>query len=103
MLKDKFLPIGTVVLLKDGTKRVMITSYLIFSRGSRDKKLFDYGACVFPEGIMDSSNTLGFNHDQIKEVIHMGLEDAEEKKFVESLNAIADDFRKKFDEEIANH
>ena len=29
--KDKYLPVGTVVLLKGGNKRVMITSYLIFS------------------------------------------------------------------------
>lgn len=102
-MKDKFLPIGTVVLLENGTKRVMITGYLIYSRSSEKKKLFDYGGCVFPEGIIDSSNTLGFNHDQIKEVIYMGLEDEEEKKFVDSLDAISGDFRKKFDEEIANH
>ena len=102
-MKDKFLPIGTVVLLENGTKRVMITSYLIYSRESDKKKLFDYGGCVFPEGIMDSSNTLGFNRDQIKEVIHMGLEDDEEKKFVDTLLTVADDFRRKFDEELANN
>ena len=102
-MKDKFLPIGTVVLLENGTKRVMITGYLIYSRSSEKKKLFDYGGCVFPEGVIDSNNNLGFNHDQIKEIIHMGLENEEETDFINSLNAIADDFRKKFDEEIANN
>ena len=31
--EEKFLPIGTVVLLKDGIKEVMITSYCIIPTG----------------------------------------------------------------------
>ena len=32
-IEEKFLPIGTVVLLKEGTKEVMITSYCIIPNG----------------------------------------------------------------------
>ena len=31
-MKEKFLPIGTVVLLKNGTKKIMITGYLPVSK-----------------------------------------------------------------------
>ena len=38
---EKYLPIGTVVLLKEGKKRVMITGFCI--KPEEDKnKMFDY-------------------------------------------------------------
>ena len=36
MKEERFLPIGTIVILKNGTRKVMITSYLIIS-GGKDK------------------------------------------------------------------
>jgi len=79
--KEKYLPVGTVVLLKGGNKKVMITSYLIFSTGDeKDKKMYDYGACRYPEGLIDSSAGIGFNHEDIEKIIHLGLEDDEEYK-----------------------
>ncbi len=102
-MNDKFLPIGTVVMLKGGTKRVMITGYMIFSKSSAEKKLFDYGGCVFPEGMIDSSNTIGFNRNQIDQIIHRGLEDEEQKEFIKLVDESADEFRAKFEKEIANN
>lgn len=96
-MKDRFLPIGTVVLLKDGKKNVMITSYLIFAKGeSKEKKLFDYGGCTFPEGIIESNYAVGFNHDQIEKVVHMGLENNDQKKLSDTLNTNYDEIKKKF-------
>lgn len=103
-MKDKYLPIGTVVLLKEGTKKVMITSYLIFSSGTKkeDKKMFDYGGCPFPEGIIESDYAVGFNHDQIEKVVHLGLIDNDQIQFNSLLNQTTDEIRKKFEEEIVN-
>lgn len=100
-INEKFLPIGTVVLLKNNPKKLMISSYLIFSTGenSESNKMFDYGACPFPEGIIDSQYAVGFNHDDILEVVHLGLEDDDQRKLNEILNKSADDVRKKFIEE----
>ena len=71
-MKEKFLPIGTVVLLKGGKKRVMITSYLVFAnKDDEKKKMFDYGGCTFPEGIIDSNHTVGFNHEDIEKVFYV--------------------------------
>ena len=72
-MKERFLPIGTVVLLKGGKKEIMITSYCIFPNNVQikngqeikpEKKIFEYGACIYPEGILDSNTICAFNHDQ---------------------------------------
>ncbi len=76
---EKYLPIGTIVLLKNGTKRIMITGFCCFDSSS-ENKFYDYNGCLFPEGIMDSSRNLLFNHDQIDKIIHLGLIDDEEEK-----------------------
>lgn len=83
---EKFLPIGTVVMLKGGTKRVMITGYLVTPADDKDK-LFDYCGCLFPEGVVSSDKNLLFNHDQIDKVYHLGLRDDEEKAFINQLIA----------------
>lgn len=98
-MKDRFLPIGTIVTLKGGTKNVMITSYLIFSKGkSSEKKLFDYGGCPFPEGIIESDYAVGFDHDKIEKIVHMGLENADQKKFSDTLNKTYNEARKAFED-----
>lgn len=80
--RDKFLPIGTVVMLENGTKRVMITGFCVRKQEkSDDKDVWDYCGCMYPEGIIKSNQTCVFNHDQIKEIYHFGLEDDEEKIF----------------------
>ncbi len=101
-MNSKYLPIGTVVLLKNGNKKVMITSYLVFSTGnnSEEKKMYDYGSCTFPEGIIDSNYAVGFNHDDIEKIIHLGLIDDDQKQFNELLNQTTEDIHKKFEEEL---
>ena len=87
MEKDKekrFLPIGTVVLLKGATKELMITCYCIAPTGeifqngtktmAKDGEIFEYGACKYPEGIIRSEIVYGFNHDQIEKVCHLGYQ-----------------------------
>ena len=69
-IKERFLPIGTVCLLKGGNKKVMIISYLIFSTGNDKKAMYDYGACQFPEGVLDSKTGIGFNHSDIEKVLY---------------------------------
>lgn len=82
---EKFLPIGTVVMLKNGYKRVMITGYKCFF----DKdKIYDYSGCLYPEGIISYKNTLLFNHSQIVQVYHVGLINDSFKEYNSSLKSI---------------
>ena len=79
MNREKYLPIGSVVLLKDAKKRVMITGFAAQSKETGDK-MFDYMACLYPEGIFSLEQNLLFNHDQIDKIYYMGYVDEEWKK-----------------------
>lgn len=85
--KQKYLPVGTVVLLKNGTKRVMINGFCTVDNQEPDK-VYDYAGVLFPEGALSSEQTLLFNHEQIVRIDHMGLEDEEEKDFKGKLNEV---------------
>lgn len=88
---EKFLPIGSVVLLKGGTKKAMITGFC--SVAEEDKtKMYDYTGCVYPEGYLDFNQICLFDHNQIEKIFHYGYEDDEEKEFKQQLNEIASQF-----------
>ncbi len=88
-IDNKFLPIGSVVLLKGGKRELMIISYCIIPNGDAyDKngkvdvkdKMFDYGGCVYPEGMITSDQLFAFNHDQIEKVCFKGYETEKQKE-----------------------
>ena len=83
-INDKYLPIGTVVLLKHAIKRVMIIGFKA-KRNQDDSTVsadneFDYVGCIYPEGMVKNIPTMLFNHEQISKIYHMGLEDEEEER-----------------------
>ena len=87
-MKEKFLPIGSVVILKDATKRIMITGYLSVDESDKEK-VYDYNGCVYPEGFLSSEQVLLFNHDQIDKIFFEGMTDDEQKSFAQRLNEFA--------------
>jgi hypothetical protein len=84
---DKYLPIGTVVMLKGGKKRAMITGFCSIPENDKTK-VFDYSGCIYPEGFLSSTQICLFNHDQIETIYHLGLIDDEEKEFKTKLETI---------------
>lgn len=80
----KYLPIGSIVLLKGGSKRVMVTGFCSIPKG--EKKIYDYTGCMYPEGILSSSSSFLFNHEQIDKIFFVGYKDEEETAFKEKLN-----------------
>lgn len=87
MKYEKYLPIGTVVMLKGGTKRAMITGFA--SRTEKEpNKVFDYTGCLYPEGVISTNQVLLFDHNQIEKIYHIGLIDEEEKQFKEKLKKL---------------
>ena len=106
-MKERFLPIGTVLLLKGGKKEVMITSYCIFPTNIQikegkavkpDQKMYEYGGCIYPEGILDSSMSCAFNHNQIEKILHMGYESPAQEKLSKTLNMGYDQYKQKYEE-----
>ena len=86
-MREKYLPIGTVVLLKGGKKRAMITGFCSVAQENQEK-IYDYSGCVYPEGYLSSNQVCLFDHDQIDKIFFLGYEDEEEKAFKEKLNTI---------------
>lgn len=89
---ERFLPIGSVVLLKNATKRVMITGFCcIRTDGEEGEKLYDYTGCLFPEGVVSSDQNLLFDHNQIDQVFNTGYVDDEVEGY---LNALTETLKK---------
>lgn len=82
MLKD-FLPIGSVVLLKNAEKKLMICGRVQIQES--DGRLFDYSACLYPEGMLSPDRIYLFNHEDIVRVCSMGLQDEEELELREKI------------------
>ena len=79
------LPIGSVVLLKEGQKKVMI-----FGIKQTDKATnleHDYIGVVYPEGNLGEELQFFFEHDSIAEVVFRGYEDEERDVFIARLAA----------------
>ncbi len=86
-MKEKYLPIGTVVLLKGGSHKVMINGYCARAEEKKDK-VFDYRGCPYPEGIMETNGVALFDIDQIEKVCHMGFKNDESLDFLDKLEII---------------
>lgn len=84
MQETTYLPIGSVVLLKNGKKRVMVYGRKVKANG--EEKVYDYLGCLYPEGALNSQNVILFNHDQIQMVYFIGFQDLEEIAFRQMLN-----------------
>lgn len=92
-MREKYLPIGTVVLLKGGKKRAMITGFCSVAQ-EKQEKIYDYSGCVYPEGYLSSNQVCLFDHDQIDKIYFVGFEDEEEIQFKEKLNTIVTNLEK---------
>ena len=83
-MKKEYLPIGSVVLLKNAKKRVMVTGFYVKKKKKSDK-VYDYVGVMYPEGVIQSDKNLVFNNDQIEKVYFSGFSDIEEQEFKQKL------------------
>lgn len=90
----ELLPIGSVVLLNGGKKRVMICGR-IQKKVDDDNILYDYSACYFPEGIINPRELFLFNNEDIDKVYFVGLQDVEEFKFRDLINQKLEEYQNK--------
>ena len=82
----ELLPIGSVVLLEAGEKRLMITG-IIQNDAGRDGKEYDYLGVYYPEGHIGEEYQFLFNHENIEKVYFRGYEDYERDEFITRLDA----------------
>lgn len=84
MKYEKYLPIGSVVLLKGGQKRMMIVGFCAIGDDNQEK-IYDYSGVLYPEGFISSNQAFLFDHEQIDKVYILGYSDDEEKSFKKHL------------------
>ncbi len=82
MIKE-LLPIGSIVLLRNAKKRIMI--YGIKQGNDKDEKEYDYIGVVYPEGNLSKEYQFLFNHEDIVKVFFRGYEDIERQEFIKRL------------------
>lgn len=81
-MKD-FLPIGSVVQLKNAEKKLMICGRVQIEEP--DGQMFDYSACLYPEGMLSPDKVYLFNQEDIVRVYSLGLQDEEELELKEKI------------------
>ena len=78
MKASEYLPIGSVVALDDGIKKIMIIGIMQEIRQEDEvTEKFDYIGVAYPEGFINTGSMLLFNHDQIMDVVYRGYENIE--------------------------
>ena len=95
-MKEKYLPIGSVVLLNGGTKKIMVSGYCMKTPDKPDA-VFDYCGYVYPEGVIRSDITCVFNHDQISKIFYLGYQDVECARLLKELKDAAIELEQKKD------
>lgn len=81
---ERTLPIGSVVLLKGATKRIMILGYCRYMAGD-STKVYDYCGCTYPEGFISPEKTAVFDHEQIEQIYALGFQNDEQIAFRQRL------------------
>ena len=83
---SELLPIGSVVRLKTGTKRLMI--FGVGQTKLDTNTTYDYISVIYPEGNVGPEGQFLFNHEDIEEVVFKGYDDEERTAFVHRLQEV---------------
>lgn len=94
LLKLDSLPIGTVVLLKESSRKVMIIGVLQFN-GADQSVLYDYSGVLYPEGLIDPKNNYLFNKAQIERIYYLGYHNEEQDALQNLIRQAKDNFYSK--------
>lgn len=87
----ELLPAGSVVLLKNATKKVMIIGVLQIR--ADEHKLYDYLAVPYPEGYLGDGKNFLFNQEDILDVVFRGYSNPEHQAFLKLMGAVYDKAR----------
>ena len=88
-VKD-LLPIGSVVLLQDVPRKVIIIGILQsrIENGKEEENFHDYLGVFFPEGYMGEGSAFVFDRDVIADVIFRGYENPERSSMMNMLEEV---------------
>lgn len=88
---EDLLPIGSVVLLKNGKKKIVVAGVMqVKQMDNGETILYDYMGVPYPEGYMNRDTGLLFNHDNIQEIVFKGYADEERENFINVIKMLVD-------------
>lgn len=83
-----FLPLGSVVRIKGSQKTLMVISRgMAVDRDERGKEYYDYGMCLYPEGLIRDTVVYS-NHDCIEEVLFRGFQNDDDAAIVAQMQEV---------------
>ena len=77
----QFLPLGSIVKLKESDAKLMIIGRSQLCEGIQ----YDYSAVMFPVGYTGSDQLFVFNNDDVDIMFYLGMQDLEEFAFRQAL------------------
>lgn len=75
----QILPLGSIVTLKKGEKKIMIIGRI--QENQANHKIYDYAACLYPEGFIQPDEIYLFQQEDIDRVFFVGMQESEEFAF----------------------
>lgn len=87
MTQKNKLPIGTVVLLKNSAKKLIIIGSKQVA-DTNEKQVYDYMGVFFPEGYISSYFCFLFNGEDINDVVFIGYINDEYRKYTEKIEEV---------------
>lgn len=84
---EKILPIGSVVKMKDSDKKMMITGILQVDEINKHGR-YDYVGVLYPVGHVSRISNVGFDQNDIDEVVFRGYEDKEREDYLQLIEKI---------------
>ncbi|MFA9379047.1 MAG: DUF4176 domain-containing protein [Lachnotalea sp.] len=91
MENTKFLSLGSIVRLNGGVKKVVVIARAVATNIGNETKYFEYGGCLYPEGLLGDA-ILYFNNEDIQQVVYEGYTDDDEVIMAENLNKMLQQF-----------
>lgn len=85
MDKVEYLPLGSVVVLKGGIKKIIIIARGLGVKIGDETVFFDYGGCMYPEGMIGDS-IMYFQHEDIMKTVFEGYSDEDNELMVANIN-----------------
>ena len=80
MNDEKYLPLGSVVLLKGAQHCISIIGFCLVVKNENNKQ-YDYVGVPYPEGFLGVNSIMYFNHSGIDKILSVGFSNDEEKEF----------------------
>lgn len=82
--KIEYLPLGSIVVVSGGVKKYVIVARGLQVKVNGESKFFDYGACMYPEGMV-GDQLMYFQHSNISKVVFKGFSDEDDEMMIQNI------------------